>query len=68
MLLLSNFCGDIMEELMDTHSEQELIARIALYHQKTKKGRKPKKAIKCYPMKGIFWNSMGLKTQRSICS
>ncbi|KAL5649497.1 hypothetical protein ACJX0J_040306, partial [Zea mays] len=37
-LLLSNLCGDIMEELMDTHSEQELI---------TKKGWKPKKTIKC---------------------
>jgi hypothetical protein len=50
-----------MEELMDTHSEQELIARTMLYHQKTKKGWKPKKTIKCYPMKGIFWNNDGFK-------
>jgi hypothetical protein len=44
-LMLSSLCSDILEEVMDTTSEQFIRARTAVSHKKKRKGRKKSRSI-----------------------
>jgi hypothetical protein len=44
-LMLSSLCSDILEEVMDTTSEQFIRARTAVSHKKKRKGRKKSHSV-----------------------
>ena len=55
-LFLSNLCSEVLEEVLDTKSEHNHMARTTVYSNTNQKGRRKNL---CFKMKGFFQNSDG---------